>query len=64
MGGPWRDRGFDPARWQPPRPHPSTASGAGNLADEGRALLRAVIGYVVAVVATSAIALGLLTLGR
>jgi hypothetical protein len=41
-----------------------TPGSAAGLPFEGRALLRVVIVYVAAVVATSAIALGVLTLGR
>ena len=58
-GGPWRDRGFDPVAWRPPRPR--LTADALHL-DHG-VFLRLVVGSVLAMVAAAAVVLGLLRAG-
>jgi hypothetical protein len=48
MGGPWRERGFDPRGWRPPRARVTAESNAAQEA-AGHRLLWIVVGYVVAV---------------
>ncbi|MGH7320782.1 MAG: hypothetical protein ACRELA_14315 [Candidatus Rokuibacteriota bacterium] len=50
MGGPWRDRGYDPRTWRPPVPRVEAAA-HGSDAERGR-LMGIVFGYVALVVTT------------
>jgi hypothetical protein len=52
MGGPWRDRGFDPRAWRAPAPHGVREDRVLEAGDRGE--LRIVLGTTAAVVASLA----------
>ena len=56
MGGPWRDRGFDPTAWRPPAPRVEADLAAPASGGSDR-LTAIVITYVVSVVTSLAIML-------
>ncbi|HEV8308682.1 MAG TPA: hypothetical protein VGW35_13555 [Methylomirabilota bacterium] len=59
MGGPWKDRGFDPRTWSPPAPRAEARSqpvGSGSARDD---LIAFVIGYVACVLTLIPILLAL-----
>ncbi len=63
MGGPWRDRKFDPHTWRPPAPR---AAGGSDLVASGHGydfLTGVVIGYLAAVVTSVAVVLAFLKYG-
>jgi hypothetical protein len=61
LGGPWKDRGFDPLAWRPPAPRAATKDPSANLASG--ALGRLVLGSIAVVVTLSAVLLAWLRFG-
>ncbi len=63
MGGPWRDRGFDPNAWRPPKARVEVSrdlEGAGSSRDH---LARIVVGYLAAVAMSFGVMLALMKNG-
>jgi hypothetical protein len=63
MGGPWKERGFDPVAWRPPTPRPAISTPSADLAPDAGALGRLVLGCLVVVVTLSAVLLAWLRFG-
>jgi hypothetical protein len=63
MGGPWKERGFDPLAWRPPAPRAATANPSADLAPGPGPLGRLVLGSLAVVVTLSAVLLVWLRFG-
>lgn len=63
MGGPWRDRGFDPRAWRPPMSRVAVQTHRHGMDSLEGGTRRIVIGYVAAVLASCVILLCLLEFG-
>jgi hypothetical protein len=64
MGGPWRERGFDPAALRRPRPRrPAQEPAAAERGPAGDRLTRIVIAYIAGLVASFGLMLGLMHRG-
>ncbi len=63
MGGPWRERGFDPASLRPPRPYRGSRAQALAREQEPEGLVRIVLVYITAVVLSFGLMLSLMQQG-
>ncbi|HZS32180.1 MAG TPA: hypothetical protein VFC42_02265 [Methylomirabilota bacterium] len=60
MGGPWRERGFDPAALRPPRPRREPRAEAIAREGDSAGLTRVVLAYIAATIASFGLMLALL----
>ncbi|HEV8310688.1 MAG TPA: hypothetical protein VGW35_23745 [Methylomirabilota bacterium] len=63
MGGPWRDRGYDPRSWRPPSPRVEAAAPFDGSHSTRDHLTAVVIGYIASVLTSIVIMLTFLRNG-